>query len=107
MLKWGVVVLGGLALVVWTAMQAGYAPGVHLITDQEFERLMSGATREQNASVGVLQVEVAQPTAIAEPSSSPSATPGQAITPPVSSENNDADSPVGLKAESQLNSLNP
>lgn len=108
MLKWGVVILGGLALVVWSAMQAGYAPGVHLITDQEFERLMSGATREQNASVGVLQVEVAQPTAVAAPPSpSPSATPEQPITPPISSENNDADSPVGLKAEFQLNSLNP
>ena len=107
MLKWSVVALGALALVTWIAMQAGYAPGVHLVTDQEFERLMSGAARESNASVGVLQVEVAQPAAIAVPSSSPSAMPEQAITQPISSENNEADSPVGLKAESQLNSLNP
>lgn len=106
-LKWGVVILGGLALVVWIVMQAGYVPGVHLITDQEFERLMSGGMREQNASVGVLQVEVAQPTAIAVPSPSPSSTPEQPVTPPLSSENNDAVSPVGLKAESQLNNLNP
>lgn len=107
MIKWSGSVLVGLALLALIAMQAGYEPGFQLMTDQELERLLSAPKREQGASVGVRQMESAQPTALAASSPASSATPEQAITPPVHSEHNDANSPLGLKAESQLNSLLP